>query len=76
VKRQLHTPVIALTLTEALHRTIYAAGIECGGMSFLGFFVVVQFLASYYFIIFGYASNNTCLQQFCSAYYLVTTGVD
>jgi len=61
VKRQLHTPVLALTLTEALDRTVYAIGIECGRMSFLGFFfvVVLQFLASYHFIIFGYASNIT-----------------
>jgi hypothetical protein len=51
-------------------------------MSFLGYFVVVlQFLASYYFIIFGHASNITLAcscdpAAVCSAYYLVTTGVD
>jgi hypothetical protein len=39
---------------------VYASGIECGRMSFLGSFaVVLQFLAGYHFIIFGYASNIT-----------------
>jgi hypothetical protein len=39
---------------------VYAAGIDCGRMSFLGSFeVVLQLLASYHFIIFGYVSNIT-----------------
>lgn len=66
---------------EALCRTVYVAGIECGWMSFLGSFeVVLQFLASYHFIIFGYASNIT-LACICDpaavlqcVYCLVTTG--